>query len=428
MSGHDFSEHLVGQGRVILAATPVMQFAFEAEKVSGEAQHSIFTRALVEGLQTGDADLNGDGRVSIDELFHYVSKRLAEQEPRQTPEMFGLDRAGEIVIASSPRQRSNIAQLPPELSENLNHASLSVRVRALRKLDSLLRGEDMDVAIAKRALLLLSSDTQLGNAAAKILAGYEELEHLEEAALRHGPRERVAAKRIQRAGTKSSPVELQNAQESPAGGQVATGTHPRISSLEPETVKQEAPARAALQMIRVVVASPSDVQSERDIVAAVARELNQGVAADRSLHVETCRWETDAHPGFHVRGPQGLIDPILNIEDCDVLIGIFWKRFGTPTSDAESGTQHELRHAYQCWREKGRPEIMIYFNQKPYTPKSKDEAAQWSQVLELRENFPSEGLWWPYKGKLNFEKLVRQHLTQFIRNKSPYLSGPLATK
>lgn len=171
-----------------------------------------------------------------------------------------------------------------------------------------------------------------------------------------------------------------------------------------------------VKILRIVVASPSDVQAERDALSDVVSELNRGVAADRDLRVELSRWETDTHPGFHTEGPQGLIDPLLGIEDCDILIGIFWKRFGTPAKDAQSGTEHEFHCAYEAWRQKGQPQIMVYFNQEPYAPKSKDEVDQWSRVLEFKENFPQEGLWWEYQGTSQFERLVRNHLTQFIRS------------
>lgn len=174
-----------------------------------------------------------------------------------------------------------------------------------------------------------------------------------------------------------------------------------------------------VQMLRIVVASPGDVQAERNALPAVVDELNNGIAMERGLRLDISRWETDAYPGFHPEGPQGLIDPILRIEDCDILIGMFWKRFGTPMKDCKSGTEHEFRRAYEVWKQKSRPQIMIYFNQKPYTPKTREETDQWGQVLEFQQNFPKEGLWWPYKGKSQFEKLVRNHLTQFIRNQVP---------
>lgn len=179
-----------------------------------------------------------------------------------------------------------------------------------------------------------------------------------------------------------------------------------------------------LRVVRIVVASPSDVQSERTVLHNVIEELNRGVAADRGLHLSLSRWETDAYPGFHPEGPQGLIDPLLRIQDCDILIGIFWKRFGTPTKGAQSGTEHEFRTAYEAWRQNRRPQIMVYFNQKAYTPKSPDEAIQWSKVLEFQRDFPKEGLWWPYKNRNSFVELVRNHLTQLIRAQFPIPISP----
>jgi Stage II sporulation protein E (SpoIIE)/NACHT domain len=175
----------------------------------------------------------------------------------------------------------------------------------------------------------------------------------------------------------------------------------------------------SVKILRVVVASPSDVRTERDTVASVAYELNQSICADRGLRLEVARWETDTYPGFHSDGPQGLIDPILRIEDCDLLIGIFWKRFGSPTKYAASGTEHEFRTAYGAWQAKQRPQVMMYFSQKPHTPQSKEETDQWGKVLEFRKSFPQEGLWWPYKSSSSFTNLLRRHLSNFIRAEFP---------
>jgi hypothetical protein len=135
--------------------------------------------------------------------------------------------------------------------------------------------------------------------------------------------------------------------------------------------------------------------------------------------LEVGGWDTDAYPGFHPEGPQGLIDACLAIEDCDVFIGVFWKRFGTPVPDAGSGTEHEIRKARAAWREKERPQIMVYFNEAPYFPQSSEEAKQQLRVLEFRETFPKEGLWWPYSGADDFERKLRGHLTGFLQHRFP---------
>jgi hypothetical protein len=51
-------------------------------------------------------------------------------------------------------------------------------------------------------------------------------------------------------------------------------------------------------------------------------------------------WERDATPDLGDR-PQGIINRQL-VDVCDVLIGTFWAKLGTPTSEAESGTAEEI--------------------------------------------------------------------------------------
>ena len=45
-----------GLGRVVLTATDSTQYAWEGDQVIGDAQNSLFTHFLVEGLKTGAAD------------------------------------------------------------------------------------------------------------------------------------------------------------------------------------------------------------------------------------------------------------------------------------------------------------------------------------------------------------------------------------
>ena len=57
-----------------------------------------FTHFLVEALATGEADLNGDGNISFDELYQYVRERVIEQYPQQRPKK-KEDVDGGILIA-----------------------------------------------------------------------------------------------------------------------------------------------------------------------------------------------------------------------------------------------------------------------------------------------------------------------------------------
>ena len=83
------------------------------------------------------------------------------------------------------------------------------------------------------------------------------------------------------------------------------------------------------------VASPSDVQQERDSTVEVVAELNKGIGRNLSLFVQRVTWETHCYPAMG--RSQGVINA--QIGDYDIFVGIMWKRFGTPTGQAESGTE-----------------------------------------------------------------------------------------
>jgi hypothetical protein len=101
----------------------------------------------------------------------------------------------------------------------------------------------------------------------------------------------------------------------------------------------------------------------------VVDELSRGIAAERGCYLSLWRWETDARPGMHREGPQGLIDGEMKIEDVDVVVGIFWKHFGTPTSDADSGTEHQLRRSWDAWLANERPDVMGVLLRAPTPPR-----------------------------------------------------------
>ena len=174
--------------------------------------------------------------------------------------------------------------------------------------------------------------------------------------------------------------------------------------------------------IRELIAVERGV-TEKKMFGGLAFMINGNMAVSASgqggllLHVEPAQTnellqKPYAQP-FERRGR--VMDGWLRIEDSDLLVGIFWKKFGTPTQDAESGTEHEFQLAYEIWKKNGRPQIMMYFNEKPFRTTNTAEGNQMLLVVKFKENFPKEGLWWPYNGRQNFENLFRQHLTSFIR-------------
>jgi uncharacterized caspase-like protein len=97
-----------GAGRVVITASDSMQVALEGGRIRGKPTPSVFTHVLVEGIESGEADQNADGRVSLDELYDYVYERVRRISPTQTPTTSSLEKRGEIVIAQNPHARPGV--------------------------------------------------------------------------------------------------------------------------------------------------------------------------------------------------------------------------------------------------------------------------------------------------------------------------------
>jgi len=106
-------ERFEGRGRVVITASDALQYAFEGGRVEGESMGSVFTQALVEGLDTGAADLNGDGHVTLDELYDFVYGRVVDTTPRQRPHKWAFGVEGQIVVAHSSPIAAPVAAPAP---------------------------------------------------------------------------------------------------------------------------------------------------------------------------------------------------------------------------------------------------------------------------------------------------------------------------
>jgi hypothetical protein len=161
-TGVDLRERFEGRGRIVLTASSAMEYAFEdAELARDDGRPSVFTQALVRGLESGEADGDGDGCIAVDELYDYVYEQVRSQTPKQTPGRWNFEVAGELLIARSPTLRP--VDLPAELQQAVQHPIARVRLGAVEELAQLLGGGHAGLALAARATLerLAADDSQL---------------------------------------------------------------------------------------------------------------------------------------------------------------------------------------------------------------------------------------------------------------------------
>lgn len=178
--------------------------------------------------------------------------------------------------------------------------------------------------------------------------------------------------------------------------------------------------------VRVFVSSPGDVLDERRQCGEVIQELNttiRALAPERDAELELVRWETHTHPDLQ-GSPQDVVDDQI-APDYDVFLGIMWSRFGTPTSQAGSGTEHEFRAARRGWENSRRPgHLLFYFCEAPIGAAVAGQMAdQLGAIYAFRTELSRLGLVGSYEDRAHFGDRVRRDLilvlSRLLRKDAP---------
>ena len=161
----------------------------------------------------------------------------------------------------------------------------------------------------------------------------------------------------------------------------------------------------------VFVASPSDLEPERNRLEEVIQELNLSLPHSFGIRFDLVRWETHGYPGVG-QDPQDVLNQ--QMPEPDIFVGLMWSRYGTDTGRAGSGTEEEFRQALERYRrDPNSVRIMFYFKDAPISPNDID-IEQFKRVRQFRDSLSSEegALYWTFNTLDDFAQLLRVHLSR----------------
>jgi hypothetical protein len=170
------------------------------------------------------------------------------------------------------------------------------------------------------------------------------------------------------------------------------------------------------RVLSVFVASPDDVAEERNALAKLLADISDVLAylaPEKRLTLELVRYETHSYPD--IGAPQEVINREIPVS-YDIFIGIMWKRTGTPTATAPSGTIEEFNRACERRKQGSLPRIMFYFCDQPIPVPTATEIEQLADVVKFRSQLASQGLTVSYPSHAEFSDHVRGGLLRAIRD------------
>ncbi len=169
-----------------------------------------------------------------------------------------------------------------------------------------------------------------------------------------------------------------------------------------------------VEVLTIFLASPGDVQTEREQARQVIEDINRTIGRDKEVHFDVVGWETNAYPSYGSDGQDIINQQIADMAKYDLFLGILWNRFGQPTPRAGSGTEEEFDRAAASYSQTGRPNIMFYFNQTSSNLTSLQDTEQKMKVLQFKEKVRSRALTWDYNGVQDFRVQFQRHLSTWL--------------
>lgn len=166
------------------------------------------------------------------------------------------------------------------------------------------------------------------------------------------------------------------------------------------------------KVFKILIASPGDVDEERQAIPDVISRWNVANAEINNVVLLPVKWETHSAPLLGDR-PQGVINNQV-VTSCDMVIGVFWTRLGSPTGASESGTAEEIE-----WFIKNNKPVMVYFSSRNLDP-TKLDIDQYKALKEFEKKMQKLGLTGSYTSITDFKE---QLLNQISINVRLLLSG-----
>jgi len=178
-----------------------------------------------------------------------------------------------------------------------------------------------------------------------------------------------------------------------------------------------------VEVLKIFLASPSDVAKERDYVIEVIEEINRTIAPSKGVILEVVS-SKHTFPGYGQDGQSVLNKQIGRMKEYEIFLGIMWSRVGTPTQRAPSGTIEEFKRAVRANKRHEKPDIWFYFRKLEAHLDTQEKLEQAQKVVTFKTEVQRKALTHDYNNPSNFRDRFRQDISLWLNARPNKTSRP----
>ncbi len=163
-----------------------------------------------------------------------------------------------------------------------------------------------------------------------------------------------------------------------------------------------------IKVYDLLISCPSDIAPYVPQLETAVNYFNNHYGRNNKIGIRTIYWNKDTYATMG-KSPQDIINQQI-VENSDMIVGVFWTRFGTPTDKYESGTEEEVEKMIDMGKQ-----VFLYFLDKPIPPSSFNHE-QYSKISKFREKHKNDGIYFTLNDEISLSRKFYEHLELYFNS------------
>lgn len=140
-----------------------------------------------------------------------------------------------------------------------------------------------------------------------------------------------------------------------------------------------------IKVFDMLISCPSDVSGYVELLERKINHFNNYFGRKNDVIIRCRYWSNDTYSEFG-DSPQKLVDKQI-VDSSDMVVAVFWTRFGTATENYGSGTEEEIERMLS-----DNKQVFLYFLDKPVSL-SQIDLSQYAKIQEFMEKHKKDGIY-----------------------------------